>query len=145
LVHLKHEIGSKNMQGNQQTVVSGCGASPSWDPRFTNVSLAVSVYVHAFNEESIFSSICLGIDEALPTLRRVRRNGPFVEDHMHRHEDAVEPTGVTQEQVNEVFSQLTPKQQTMLRLLHEAGALKPLLDDLRRNLELAQADPAGKA
>jgi len=64
---------------------------------------------------------------------------------MNRKKDGVEAIGVTQEQVDAVFSQLTPRQQNMLRLLHEAGALKPLLEDLRRNLELAQAEPAGKA
>jgi hypothetical protein len=64
---------------------------------------------------------------------------------MNRKDDGVEVSEVSQQQVDEVFSKLTPKQQTMLRLLHEAGALKPLLEDLRRNLELVQADPAGKA
>jgi hypothetical protein len=64
---------------------------------------------------------------------------------MNTNKDGVKVPRVSKEQVKEVFSQLTPKQQTMLRLLHEAGALRPLLEDLRRNLELAQADPAGKA
>jgi hypothetical protein len=64
---------------------------------------------------------------------------------MNRKEDDVEVPEITRQEVREVFSQLTPKQRTILRLLHQTGALKPLLEDLRRNLELAQADPAGNA
>jgi hypothetical protein len=64
---------------------------------------------------------------------------------MNENEDGVEVPAVTKKQVDEVFLQLTPTQQTILRLLREAGHLKPLLEDLRRNLDLAQAKPAGKA
>ena len=48
-------------------------------------------------------------------------------------------------EIADVFAQLTPKQQELLRHLHKAGMLKPLLEDLKRNIELAQAKPTGEA